>query len=220
MTTCLHQEDRFSTHGYAVCRRGEPRPHCGHFRLLSTVIGCPRRGCFSARLKEVDNDLVRRCFRYTCSAKGSCLQATIAQIHYREGMRCVEFDRENWLLSYESARHGFLTSTKSLVKANPLFNAMLASGVSFYQAPISSYSYVVAPGCAPQWIIQSWLKEAQKQPPRKTDDLPKDHLRRVIEASLLTKEGRKVSSSEFRTFLRLHDLKHNPEPVVEDGSYT
>lgn len=171
----------------------------------------------SARLKEVDNDLVALLSLHM-QRKG-LLSPSYDRRSLSRRMKSAELDRENWLLCYESARHGFLTSTKSLVKANPLFNAMLASGVSFYQAPISSYSYVVAPGCAPQWIIQSWLKEAQKQPPRKTDDLPKD-LRRVIEASLLTKEGRKVSSSEFRTFLRLHDLKHNPEPVVEDGSYT
>jgi hypothetical protein len=170
----------------------------------------------SAKLKEVDNDLVALLSLHMHRKR--LLASSYDRRSIARTLKNAELDREHWLLCYESARHGFLPSTKSLVMANPLFSAMLTAGVTFYQIPISSFSYVVAPGCAPQWLIQSWLKEAQKKPPRKTDKLPKD-LRRIIEKSLLTKEGDKVSPSEFRAFLRLHDLNHQPEPSVDGSIY-
>jgi len=170
----------------------------------------------SAKLKEVENDLVALLSLHMHSER--LLAPSYDRRSLARRMKNAELDREHWLLCYESARHGFLTSTESLVKANPLFSAMLNAGVSFYQIPISPYSYVVAPGCAPEWLIHSWLKEAQKQPPRKTDSLPRE-LRQVLEASLLTKEGRKVSPSEFRMFLRLHDLNHEVEPTDENDPY-
>ena len=170
----------------------------------------------SARLKEVENDLVALLALHM--QRKRLLAASFDRRSLAKRMKTADMDREHWLLCYESVRHGFLPSAKAPVMANPLFSAMLTAKVSFYQIPISSYSYVVAPGCAPEWIIRSWLREAQKKPPRATDHLPTE-LRKVIEASLVSKEGRDVSPSEFRNFLRLHDLYHEPEPSVDDEIY-
>jgi hypothetical protein len=170
----------------------------------------------SAKLKEVENDLVALLSLHM--QRKRLLAPSFDRRSIARRVRNADLDREHWLLCYESVRHGFLPSAKPLVVANQLFSAMLAAKVSFYQIPISSYSYVVAPGCAPEWMIRSWLREAQKEPPRKTDNLPKD-LRKIIEASLVAKEGRNVSPSEFRMFLRLHDLHHEPEPDVEGEIY-
>jgi reverse transcriptase-like protein len=68
-----------------------------------------------------------------------------------------DLDREHWLISYESVRHGFLTVCAPAVKNNPLFSDLLKSNVTFYRRSLPSYAAVIHAGGAPGWVVRQWL---------------------------------------------------------------
>ncbi len=157
----------------------------------------------SEKLREVENDLITLVSLHMHRKK--LLAKSYNKRLIASRLRHGDLDREHWLLLYETARHGFLKGSTSIVNSNILFSEMLKAKVSFYQIPTSSFSYVVAPGCAPQWLIQSWLREASNTKKPKSQKVP-DKLRKIIKLSIMEKNGEKISPSDFRTFLRLHDL--------------
>jgi hypothetical protein len=78
----------------------------------------------------------------------------------------AELDREHWLIAYESLRHGFLLDSKSAIKSNPLFSALLGSKVTFYRAKLPSYAALIHPGGAPDWVTRDWIKVSKKTSPK------------------------------------------------------
>lgn len=67
-------------------------------------------------------------------------------------------DREHWLLAYETVRHGFLTTSRSAVRANPLFSELLLRQITFYRTQLPQYALVTHPGGAPEWVVRRWLQ--------------------------------------------------------------
>lgn len=69
----------------------------------------------------------------------------------------ADLDREHWLITYESVRHGFLGVSARAVKKNPLFSDLLKRKVTFYRASLPPYAFVIQPGGAPEWVVQRWI---------------------------------------------------------------
>lgn len=75
-----------------------------------------------------------------------------------EGFLNFDLDGPNWLVSYESARHGFLRHAGRAVKGNPLFADLLAKKVTFYRMQLPRYAAIIHPGGAPEWALRSWVR--------------------------------------------------------------
>jgi hypothetical protein len=67
-----------------------------------------------------------------------------------------DLDGPNWLLCYEAARQGFLSSSTAAVTGHALFGPMLAAGVTFIRSALPAYSSLIHPGGAPTWLVHSW----------------------------------------------------------------
>lgn len=72
-------------------------------------------------------------------------------------LKTVDLDGEHWLLGYEAFRHGFLTDSAAAVNANPLFESLYKSNVTFYRTNLPVYASVIHPGGAPEWAVQQWI---------------------------------------------------------------
>ncbi len=72
-------------------------------------------------------------------------------------LKTVNLDGEHWLLGYEALRQGFLAASSAVVQAHPLFSHFLKLGVTFYRTKLPSYSSVIHPGGAPEWMVSLWF---------------------------------------------------------------
>jgi hypothetical protein len=67
-----------------------------------------------------------------------------------------DLDGPHWLLCYETARQGFLTTTKTAVSGHSLFASMLANRVTFLRTSLPPYATLLHPGGAPNWLAREW----------------------------------------------------------------
>jgi hypothetical protein len=74
----------------------------------------------------------------------------------------ADLDREHWLLSYETARHGFLNVSSPAISKHPLFADLLAKKVSFYRTKLPHYALFVHTGGAPDRTVRTWLNLLKK----------------------------------------------------------
>lgn len=87
------------------------------------------------------------------------LSARFNDVEIAKTLRNSDLDHEHWLLAYESARHGFLTASRSAVRANPLFADMLTRSVSFYKTMIDKTQLVLHFGSAPRSVASNWGRD-------------------------------------------------------------
>jgi hypothetical protein len=92
------------------------------------------------------------------------LPSGFSSSHIEKRIKDADLDREHWLLSYETARHGFLNASLPAVSKHPLFADLLAKKVSFYRTRLPLYASVVHPGGAPERTVRVWLNLLKKPP--------------------------------------------------------
>ena len=74
-----------------------------------------------------------------------------------KALKDADLDREHWLISYETVRHGFLSVCEKAVKSNPFFSELLNHQVTFYSETLAAYATTIHPGSAPGWVVKKWI---------------------------------------------------------------
>lgn len=119
-----------------------------------------------------------------------------------KSLKDVNMDGEHWLLGYEAVRQGFSKASQKAVLANPLFNDLLTTGVTFYRRQLPPYASIVHPGGAPGWTVKLWLDLLRGQ-----KDLPKA----VVEAT----QDLEVVKRLREDLLRLPSDGRTPDEAVQ-----
>jgi hypothetical protein len=115
-----------------------------------------------------------------------------SSVQIAKALKDADLDREHWLISYESVRHGFLAVCAKAVKSNPFFSELLNHQVTFYKETLPAYATTIHPGGAPGWVVKKWIDLLKKASGRTTTPAEKE----IEESPLLRLLGQDLAQAD------------------------
>lgn len=125
--------------------------------------GCPLSKTVGRELGETEDDVVLLEALHAHAVQ-LLPGLNVAKVEKRLALEAC--NGEHWLALYEAVRHGWAPRAAAIVQGDAFLGDMLKADVSFYDLNVRPYAMVIAPGGAPQWIVDGWLRKARHRTPK------------------------------------------------------